>query len=329
MSSSTHDSDWVDVLIARTEQFLTWRKRRKHAKHEKQKKKNVIVDWIEAFIWAAFVVLLINQYLLQAYQIPSSSMVPTLLQRDRIFVNKVIYGPELVPGQWKVPGFVEPDRFEVVIFENPSYLGRGVFFDILQRVIYMMTLALVDIDRDETGEVRAHFLIKRAIGVPGDRFRQEAGNLLVRPEGEAQWYTEAEFQQLSGASYPVRRMISPDHYPAIRYSARVAAYEAAGLPLLEDPTPSEQAGVLRSDFFERNRVRSQTLFQISPHNERERSTFVLYEAGWYVPDNRILPLGDNRDNSRDGRYFGPVSKDKVLGRAMFKYWPPARIGAIR
>lgn len=326
---SSKGSDWIDGLISGTEQFLTWRRRRKHAKREKQKQKNPVVDWIEAFIWAAFVVLLINQYLLQAYQIPSTSMVPTLLKRDRIFVNKIVYGPELIPGRWKLPGFADPERFEVIIFENPSYLGRGPVFDILQRIIYMVTLSLVDIDRDESGQPRAHFLIKRAVGVPGDRFRQDEGNLLIRPEGETRWYTEAEFQELAGFAYPVRRLVEAESYPAIRYSARTAAYEEAGLPILEEPTTSEQAGVLHGDFFERNLVRSRTLFELSPNEERYRSSYALYDTGWYVPPGRILPLGDNRDNSRDGRYFGPVSEQKVLGRAMFKYWPPSRIGAIR
>ncbi|MFW6293457.1 MAG: S26 family signal peptidase [Spirochaetota bacterium] len=40
-------------------------------------------------------------------------------------------------------------------------------------------------------------------------------------------------------------------------------------------------------------------------------------------------MGDNRDNSRDGRYFGAVDTGDVLGRAMVKYWPINRIGAIR
>lgn len=319
----------MDRLVSTTERFLTWRKRRRERKREKQKQKNPIVDWVEAFIWAAFVVLLINQYLLQAYQIPSSSMVPTLLERDRIFVNKIVYGPELVPGQWKLPGLANPERFEVVIFENPTYLSKGPLFDILQRVIYMVTLSLVDIDRDEFGQPRAHFLIKRAVGVGGDRFRHDSGNMLVNPEGESRWYTEQEFQDLTGFSYPVRRLVSPDSYPAIRYSARESAYEQAGLPVLEEPAPSEQSAVRHGDFFERNLVKAKTLSQIAPYDRRQIGTFALYGNGWYVPDGRILPLGDNRDNSRDGRYFGPVALDKVLGRAMFKYWPPGRIGAIR
>jgi signal peptidase I len=40
-------------------------------------------------------------------------------------------------------------------------------------------------------------------------------------------------------------------------------------------------------------------------------------------------MGDNRDNSKDARYFGPVRLRSVLGRATFKYWPLTRIGRIR
>ena len=47
-------------------------------------------------------------------------------------------------------------------------------------------------------------------------------------------------------------------------------------------------------------------------------------SGW-----RVLKEGDNRDNSRDARYFGPVALDKVLGKGLFRYWPLGRIGGVR
>ena len=47
-----------------------------------------------------------------------------------------------------------------------------------------------------------------------------------------------------------------------------------------------------------------------------------------VPEGRILVLGDNREASRDGRFFGPVDVDSVVGRAFMKYWPPNDIGGI-
>jgi len=54
-------------LVRISEWILTSRKRRKVRRRIKQKNKNVVLDWIEAFLQAALLVLLINQYLLQAY----------------------------------------------------------------------------------------------------------------------------------------------------------------------------------------------------------------------------------------------------------------------
>jgi signal peptidase I len=55
----------------------------------------------------------------------------------------------------------------------------------------------------------------------------------------------------------------------------------------------------------------------------------VLENGWYIPANRLFPMGDNRDDSRDARYFGAVRMEKVLGRALFRYWPLTRFGGVR
>jgi signal peptidase I len=51
--------------------------------------------------------------------------------------------------------------------------------------------------------------------------------------------------------------------------------------------------------------------------------------GWYIPEGRIFPLGDNRDESQDGRIFGPVQLSKVLGSGASIHWPLKRIGPIQ
>ncbi len=53
-----------------------------------------------------------------------------------------------------------------------------------------------------------------------------------------------------------------------------------------------------------------------------------YQQGIYVPRGWALPLGDNRSDSLDGRYFGPVKRRDILGRALFIYWPLNRIRGI-
>src|SRR5215510_11223540 len=122
--------DFIDRLQSLTKAYLTRRNRNRRVKKEKQKAKNPVLDWIEAFFWAAGMVLLANQYLMQAYVIPSGSMEDTLLIGDRVFVNKLIYGPEVLPGVIKLPGVFKPKRNEIIIFENPSYISKGPVFDI-------------------------------------------------------------------------------------------------------------------------------------------------------------------------------------------------------
>jgi signal peptidase I len=45
--------------------------------------------------------------------------------------------------------------------------------------------------------------------------------------------------------------------------------------------------------------------------------------------NQFYVLGDNRNNSRDSHYFGPVDRDKVIGRAWLIYWPPPDWGFVQ
>ncbi len=317
-------------LVSETERFLTWRRVRKHRKLERLKQKSVILDWVEAFLWAALVVLLINQYLLQAYQIPTGSMKDTLLVQDRVFVDKLVFGPELIPGMAKLPGFREPQRNEVVIFENPAYVSRGPAFEVLQRVIYMLTLSMVDIDRDEHGMPRAQFLIKRAVGVGHDRFRLRDGELQILPQGEDGWMSEAAFQDKAEISYPVNRMLDPEDYPAIRGGAVVSAYRDLGIgpPSFAREAMSELRTVGYPDAIYFNKWRERTQLMAQPHDRSTRHAALRHENGWYIPENGMLMLGDNRDNSLDGRNFGPVDAGRVLGRGMIKYWPLNRFGPI-
>ena len=319
--SSKPGPDFFDRLELITEKYLTYRRRKRRIKKEKQRKKNVILDWIEAFLWAVGMVLLANQYLVQAYSIPTGSMIDTLLVGDRLFVNKIVYGPELLPGLVKLPSPIQPARNDVIIFQNPAYVSRGTVFDIAQRIIYMLTLSMVDIDRDEFGDPRAHFLIKRAVGVGGDRFIQERGNKRLRPAGENRWMDESEFNYLRGFTHNLGRLIDESAYPAIEAAGRASAFRTLGLDV---PTRLQFSGpraFMYDDPIARERARLEVLRGAHPHNARYSALLARHTQGIYVPEARILTLGDNRDNSKDGRHFGTVRSDRVLGRALIVYWP--------
>jgi signal peptidase I len=321
--------DFFDGLQDMTERWLGSRRRMRRMK-KKQKAKNPIVDWVEAFLWAAGWVLLINQYLFQAYQIPSGSMIDTLLIGDRIFVNKIVYGPELLPGLGKLPSPIKPRRNDIIIFENPSYISRGTVFDVAQRVIYMLTLSFVDIDRDESGEPKAHFLIKRAAGMGGDRFVSDKGNMRIRFSGEDRWVAESEFMEGRGYTHTVSRLMEAGAYPVIEAAGRAAAYIDLGLPVPASLL-GEAAGagaVAYPDYLAHEKARLEVLLAAYPQDSRYRTRLARHVMGWYVPETRILPLGDNRDNSRDGRYFGPVKASRILGKGSIIYWSWPHLGRV-
>jgi len=321
--SSEAKPDFFDRLQFVTEKYLSYRKAKKQLIKEKQKQKGFILDTIEAFIWAAGMVLLINQYLFQAYQIPSGSMIDTLLIGDRVFVNKIVYGPELLPGFLKLPSPIKPKRNDVIIFENPSYISRGTVFDVVQRIIYMLTLSFVDIDRDENGDPKAHFLIKRAVGMGGDRFVQERGNFRIRLAGDDRWIDEREFNAQRGYNHNLSRLMDESSYPALEAAGRAAAYNDLGLsvPISLELQASRAGSIRYPDLLAHEKARLEVLRGAFPHESRYYVFLARYDQGYYVPESRILPLGDNRDNSRDGRYFGPVKVSKIVGKGSIINWP--------
>ncbi len=49
---------------------------------------------------------------------------------------------------------------------------------------------------------------------------------------------------------------------------------------------------------------------------------------WLIPPLTVFVMGDNRSASRDSRVFGPVPLDQIIGRVLFRYWPPTEIGSV-
>ena len=109
--------------------------------------------WTEgagSFVLAILIALTIRWTLLEAYVIPSGSMLPTLLVHDHIFVNKIVYGLRVpFTSDWMIE-FSGPRRGDVIVFKYPEKPNQ--------------------------------FYIKRVIGLPGDQVFYENGNLFINEQ---------------------------------------------------------------------------------------------------------------------------------------------------
>lgn len=93
--------------------------------------KSVFREYFEAICIAVLLALFIRTFVVQAFKIPSGSMLPTLLIGDHLLVNKFMYGVRMpFTGKLLIP-FNEPERGDVVVFRFPK--DRSV--DYIKRVI--------------------------------------------------------------------------------------------------------------------------------------------------------------------------------------------------
>ena len=79
----------------------------------------------ESLVWAVGLMLLVRIFILQAFRIPSGSMIPTLLIGDWLFVNKLAYGPAIPFTNKHLPGYAQPKRGDVVVFVSPYQPDNG------------------------------------------------------------------------------------------------------------------------------------------------------------------------------------------------------------
>lgn len=77
-------------------------------------------EWIESFLVALVLALFIRAFFIQAFKIPSGSMRMTLIEGDKLIVNKLVYGPRLpFTKSIRLPGFSSPKRGDVIVFKYP------------------------------------------------------------------------------------------------------------------------------------------------------------------------------------------------------------------
>lgn len=121
------------------------------AKHLSAWQRGEVREYTESIIIAVGVALLLRAFVVEAFKIPSGSMLPTLQISDHIFVNKFTYGPTIPFSNKRFLSDLPPDRADVVVFEFP----------------------------DENKLNPRQNFIKRAIAFPGDILETRGGHPII------------------------------------------------------------------------------------------------------------------------------------------------------
>lgn len=202
--------------------------------------------------------LFVMTFIFQNFEIPSASMEKTLLIGDHVLVDRISLAP---PSQWApFVHYREVRRGDIIVFLKPH---------------------------PETPDL---YLVKRCIGIPGDRIHLRDGVVYLNGVAQNEPYAAMPRSDgdLNDAYIPYR-----DDFPA----------DLAGI---EEEASRNNASLWALDL---------------PNH--------IVNGDLVVPPDSVFAMGDNRTESLDGRYWGFVPRENIVGRPLFVYWsfltPPDQI----
>jgi signal peptidase I len=183
--------------------------------------KGFLRETVESVLYAGVIFLVIRTLAFQAFRIPTGSMEDTLLPGDFLFINKFAYGARLPFTDVRLPGYAQPRRGDIIVFEYPK-------------------------------DTKVDY-IKRCVALAGQTVEVRNKQLLVDGVLQEERYV-----------------------------------------LHKDPAVGLERGDPRFD----------------------RDNFGPYK----VPPGCVFMMGDNRDYSADGRFWGPLPTKLIHGRAWVTYF---------
>ena len=147
------------------------------------------LDWIDAIVQAVCTVVLINIFIFQLYVIPSESMVPEFLIGDRVIGFKTASGPKFPVSDVGLPVLRSYKRGDIVIFRNPRYPqdNKSEVKTFISQMVLMFTFTKVNLNVDESGEIKADPLVKRVAGLPGEQLVMQDGVLYSRSDTQSEF----------------------------------------------------------------------------------------------------------------------------------------------
>lgn len=239
-----------------------------------------LIKWSYEFFPIIAILFVVRAFIIEPFNIPSSSMVPTLYTGDFIAVNKYSYGIRIPLLNQKIINTGEPQHGDVAVFRYPEN----------PKIYY----------------------IKRIIGLPGDTVSYDNGVLSVN--GKPIVTTQSDFTanpDMTAQLYPPGRMengevLTPEE-------AKKMGLEEEKYSHYLQETQGNHTHLVRY-LGDLNSAQYATFLQkVSPEVVSSQGT------KWQVtvPQGEYFVMGDNRDRSADGRWWGFVPDENLAGKAVY------------
>ena len=323
-------------------------------------KKGPIREWFDALFFAVIAATLIRWATFEAFTIPTPSMENTLLVGDFLFVNKLNYGPRTpmtplqvplthqkiwgtnIPSyldwiklpQFRLPGFSEINRDDIVVFNYPSEIEKPI--DLKTYYVKRCVALPGDTIKIVNGDIFINNNLK-------DRLINQQNRYFVRTKTNInprifKKYDIWEYTKVSNGYYMNTKQENADAIEKESFIDDVELYRMdksmSSIRIFPDknkfPWNTDYFGPLlvpykglKINLNEENIIKYSSIIKDFEGNDNvkveDNNVFINNKKVEYYTfkQDYYFMMGDNRHNSEDSRFWGFVPYDHVLGEASF------------
>ncbi len=250
-------------------------------------------SYLKLLFYTLVVAIILRMFFVEVFKIPTDSMANTLMNGDYVVVDKISFGiksPRYIPfsdcqiPQIFFPALKKPQRGDIVVFHYPG-------------------------DRDRLESEKPMSFIKRCVAVGGDTVKIVNKILYVNdihfPIIPTELYSHSLLRPdcVTDSMFPPGSRFNPDYYGPV--------------------IVPKKGDVINISLENINQWK--TLIEREGHSVCSSQKGIILIDGsktdkYVIKHNYLFVLGDNRDNSSDSRYWGFLSEDNLIGKAVLIYW---------
>lgn len=254
------------------------------------------VDIIETLGSAIVLVLIIQHFYIGNFLVPTGSMEPTIMPKDRLLGDMMSYRL-----------FGKPKRGDIIVFKEP----------VQDKLLYTKRLIALPGDRVRVGD-DGHLYINGKVQTGGKLSRQ---------------YTQKGFMTNKEWVVPKKGDTVQIIGAQILYGEGQESIEQMDIATLQSMIKDNDEKVKEAALIPLARFLLNDKYETGPildfKYNKELSKELVEGKKIVLKEDYYLVLGDNTNNSFDSRYWGFVSEERIKGKPLVRFWPINKIGVLK